>query len=191
MSNYVQVWISLFLIVVSLKHQNSRNKTITAMNKKTVFFFVGGGILLWIAYFFYRRILAVQRLQINVDLPSEFRKENGFIVFTQRLMVNNASTVDLDISTVNLDVYSAGYFVGKASLPQSQTIAANGTSVIVAKVTCSITDILQAVGYTISDLISKNKLKLSFQGTVGAYGFTAPVNQTTSLEIPQWILKLF
>lgn len=161
------------------------------MSKKTVLFFVGGGILLWIAYFFYRRILAVQRLQIIVDLPSEFRKENGFIVFTQRLMVNNASTVDLDISTVNIDVYSSGYFVGKASLPQSQTIAANGTSVIVAKVTCSITDILQAVGYTISDLISKNKLKLSFQGTVGAYGFTAPVNQTTSLEIPQWILKLF
>lgn len=161
------------------------------MSKGKLMFGVGVGILLWVAYFFYRRILAVQRLQINVDLPSEFRKENGFIVFSQRLMVNNASTVDLDLSTVNIDVYSSGYFVGKASLPQSQKIAANSTSVLVAKVTCSITDILSAIGYTISDLIVKNKLRLDFEGTVGAYGFTAPIKQSTNLEIPSWILKLF
>lgn len=154
-------------------------------------FFVGGGILLWIAYFFYRRILALQRLQIIADLPSDFRKENGFIVFSQRLMVNNASTVDLDISTANIDLYSSGYFIGKASLPQPQTIAANSTSVIVSNVSCSISDILTSLGYSIGDLISKNKLKLQFEGTVGAYGFTAPINQSTTLEIPSWILKLF
>lgn len=161
------------------------------MSKIKFVSFVSIGVLLWVAYFFYRRILAVQRLQINVDLPSDFRKENGFIVFSQRLMVNNASTVELDISTVNIDVYSSGYFVGKASLPQSQTIVANSTSVIVAKVTCSMTDILTAVGYTISDLIKKNKLKLDFEGTIGAYGFSAPIKQSTNLEIPSWIIKLF
>ncbi len=149
------------------------------------------GLLLSIAWFFYRRIMAVKRLQTNVDFPNDFRRENKYIVFTQNLLVNNASNVDLQVSNVNLDVYSSGYFVGKASLPQPQTIGENTISVVSVKVTCSISDLLTSLGVSIQKLITTKKLKLNFEGTIGAYGFTAPVSQSKEIEVPNWIVNLF
>ena len=149
------------------------------------------GLLFSIGWFFYRRVMAVKRLQVNVDLPNGFKQENGFIVFTQNLLVNNASNVDLQVSNINMDVYSSGYFVGKASLPEPQTIGANTISVVSVKVTCSISDLLTSLGVSIQKLVTTKKIKLSFEGTIGAYGFTAPVSQSSEIEVPTWIVNLF
>lgn len=148
------------------------------------------GLLGWLAIFFWRRYNALNGLQVNLGNIKQPKYESGFITWVQELVVNNPDSVEITANRANIDVYVNQNYVGKCSLENPQTINPNTISVINVKVTCTITEILQALGLTIIDLVKGKKANFDLAGTIGAYGFTAPLKQSISIDLKS-IFKIF
>ena len=157
---------------------------------KRAFTFLVLGLLSWLAIFFWRRFNALNSLQINVGGIKQAKLENGFITWVQELIINNPDTVEITANRANIDVFLNQNYVGKCSLENQQTIKPTSISVINVKVTCTVSEILQAAGFTILDLIHGKKVDFVLQGSIGAYGFTAPLKQSISFDFKK-MLKNF
>lgn len=138
--------------------------------------------LLFLGLFFWNRYQAIKRLQITPDYPSNFQFNNGFITFTQRLIVNNGDPVSLSISRVNLDVVVNEQYFGKCTLPETQIIGANQISAVSVTVTSTLTDLLLALGTTIFDLIKLKQIRLTYTGVLGGYGVVTSVSNSVSVN---------
>lgn len=159
------------------------------MSRKQIFWGVVTFGLLWLGLFFWRRYNAMKRLQVTPDFPYNWRLNSGFITFQQRLNVNNADPVDLSINRLNMDVSMNGVYVGKASLPENQSVQPNSISVVTIQVTTTITDLAVALGTTIYDLINAKPFKLKYAGVIGGYGITSPEIEETITVNPSEIFK--
>lgn len=157
--------------------------------KRNLILYVVLGSLAYLVIFFWRRINALKGIQVNTGKFKEVDYRNGFLTWVQEFTVNNPDTVSLRASKANIDVFVNGNYVGKCSLLSPQTIQANGISVINVNVVCTLLDIAFALGYTVLDLIKLKSLKLDLGGTIGAYGFTAPVKQSITFDYSQ-IVKI-
>lgn len=184
---YAKTQIRLFFHVVSLEHQSK--KTNKVMSRKQIFWGVVTLGLLWLGLFFYRRYQAIKRLQITPDLPNNWAYNSGFVTFNQRLIVNNADPVELSISRLNMDVTVNNVYVGKASLPSTQTVNANGISAVTIQITTTLTDLAVALGTTVFDLLNAKPFKLKYAGVIGAYGISTPQIEETISVNPSEIFK--
>lgn len=149
------------------------------------------GIFLYIGVFFYRRYNALKRIQPNIGLPKNIRFEGGFLTWTQEISIQNFDNVSFELSSANIDVVSNGQYVGKCGLRESQTIKANGFSIISLTCVCTITDLLQSLAVTIQDVFNAKAIELKLEGVVGAYSFfTVPITTYITLN-PSLILAIF
>jgi hypothetical protein len=173
-----------------LKHQNKQRYSMTA-TAKIIWGFVAFAIL-WLAYFFWQRYNAIKRLQITPDFPYDWRLNGGFVTFKQRLNVNNADPVDLQINRLNMDVRMNDTYLGKASLPETQIVSPNSISAVYIQVTTTLTDLAVALGTTIYDLIRAKPFKLNYQGVIGGYGVVSPpINETLSVNPTEIFRAIF
>ncbi len=154
------------------------------MRKGLITWFVLGAVA-WLGVFFWRRFNALKGLQISVGNPKQIKFENGFLVWIQELVINNPDNVDLIANKANIDLYVNKNYVGKCSLNSPQTIRPNGISVVNVNIVCTTLDLAKALGYTVLELLKLKTIKFDFEGNIGAYGFTAPISISQSINISQ------
>jgi hypothetical protein len=153
--------------------------------------FIVLGIFFYVAVFIYRRFNALKRIQPNIGLPKSIRFESGFLTWVQEISIQNFDNVSFEISSANLDVISNGQYVGKCGLREPQTIKANGYSIINLVCVCTVTDLIQSLAVTITDVFNSKAIDLKLDGVVGAYSiFTAPISTHVIIN-PSAVLSIF
>lgn len=138
-----------------------------------------------IALYILNKVQTAKQLEFSVGIPRNVRVSGGNILFDLPLNAQNVTQGSVRIKAVDMDVYSAGKFLGKALMTAPTTIVPASTTTLVVNVQLAIYDVVSALGSVIN-LLGQGKVSLKLDGLVYAEGVQLPVAQSFDFTLPKF-----
>jgi LEA14-like dessication related protein len=138
-----------------------------------------------IALYILNKVQTAKQLEFSVGIPRNVRVSAGNVLFDLPLNAQNVTQGSVRIKAVDMDVYSAGKYLGKALMTTPTTIVPASTTTLVVNVQLAIYDVVTALGSVIN-LLGQGKVSLKLDGLVYAEGVQLPVAQSFDFTLPKF-----
>ncbi|GAB3519492.1 LEA type 2 family protein [Emticicia fontis] len=140
------------------------------------------GIIVIVAAYYARVILAAKNLLFSVGGISNLKINQGVITWRQIIRVTNGENVSIPITSANIENRINQTPIGKTILANAQTIEARSTSNLELDVYIPLSDLV-GLGLEVFNTIRTGAVSFQLAGNVRALGFSIPVNQSFNLNL--------
>ncbi|MFD2521368.1 LEA type 2 family protein [Emticicia soli] len=139
-------------------------------------------ILIIIASYYARVVLAAQRLYFAVGSIKNLKLSGGVITWRQIIRVTNGENVAIPITSANIENRINNSTIGRTILAQSQTIAARSSTDLLLDVYIPLSDLL-GLSLEILNTVKTGFVSFELAGHVRALGVSVPISQKFNLDL--------
>ena len=131
------------------------------------------------------KVNTAKQLEFTVGLPRNVSLKGGALTFQLPLNAANVAQGSIRVKSIDMDVFSAGKYLGKAVMVTPTVIQPASQTTLMVNVNIGYFDLLTAAG-SIVNLFKQGKATLSLDGLVYAEGVQLPVKQSFDFELPKF-----
>jgi len=142
-------------------------------------------IVVIIALYILNKVNTAKQLEFTVGTPRNVSLKGGAVSFDLPLIAANVAQGSIRVKSIDMDVYSAGKYLGKAVMSTPTVIQPATQTTLLVHVNIGYFDLVTAAG-SIVNLFSQGKASLTLDGLVYAEGFQVPVKQSFDFELPKF-----
>ncbi len=146
--------------------------------------FIVLAIVAIIALYILNKVNTARQLEFSVGTPREVSLKGGALTFQLPLTAANVTSGSIRVKAIDMDVYTAGKYIGKATMSTPVTIVPAANTTLLVNVRIEYFDLLTAAG-SIVNVFKSGAVSLKLDGLVYAEGFQVPVVQTFDFTIPK------
>ncbi|GAB3754625.1 LEA type 2 family protein [Spirosoma pomorum] len=147
--------------------------------------FIIVALVVLLALYILNKVNTAKQLEFTVAAPRNVSLKGGALSFDLPLIAANVASGSIRVKAIDMDVLSAGKYLGKAVMSTPTTIQPTAQTTLLVRVTVSYFDLLTAAG-GIVNLFKQGKASLMLDGLVYAEGFQVPVKQSFEFELPKF-----
>jgi hypothetical protein len=142
-------------------------------------------VVLIIGLYILNKVNTAKQLEFTVGAPRNVSLKGGALSFDLPLIAANVASGSIRVKSIDMDVFSAGKYLGKAVMATPTVIQPATQTTLLVHVNIGYFDLLTAVG-GIVNLFKQGKVSLTLDGLVYAEGFQVPVKQSFEFEVPKF-----